>query len=341
MIRKKNIISIVVLLLCLPAMGFAQGLPAQTYRVKSGDTLSSIAMNKVSGKPIYGKTGSLNILTGLNPEILNPNRIKPGTLIRLPSLQEAQEEKVSQRSVATVVEPTQNKCEPQLSVQSTNQETLPVAKSKFRTWLGFSYDRFDSTDKATKVQSTMLSSLDPSIGAAWDMSFGSAWGIGLEGQLVSQEIQKNITSSRSIQDSHHYLGAMAFSVFHSDTDADSRLSIGTAEGVFPRTLANSDIILDKVVIPFVKLERTWKWHVVRDGDIGLGGSVSYLLPSQGVGYDVDAGFGAAAHFQWTHTVQDRSLGGRLFYSLEKQDSSYVEQQKSSIGLQLIYSGPLL
>lgn len=339
--KKKNIISF--FLLCLQSIGFGQSLPSSTYVVREGDTLSAIALSTL-GKPIYGKTGGLTILSGLNPDIVNIDRIKPGTLVYLPS-KEASTEVQSERPIviprSVVTESAPPPSQQQLSPSPHVEEALPSAKSRYRTWLGFNYDRFDSIDKNSKVQSTMLSSLNPTLGAAWDMIFGSTWGIGLEAHVTSQEIQKNITSSRSIQESHHYLGAMAFSVFRFETDADSRISLGTSETVFPRTLANLDIILEKVVVPFVKLEHTWKWHVVRDGNIGLGGTVSYLLPSQGVGYSVESGFGASAHFQWTHYVQDHSLSGRFNYSLEKQDSSYVEQQKSSIGLQLIYSGPLL
>ena len=58
------------------------------YIVKRGDTLSEIAQSLI-GDPVFQKNkGSLKFLLNYNPHISNPDKIKVGTSIQLPSIEE-------------------------------------------------------------------------------------------------------------------------------------------------------------------------------------------------------------------------------------------------------------
>ena len=56
---------------------------AKTYIVQQGDTLSNITQNLVPGR-IYGRKGNLAKLLSLNPQLEDPDDIRPGTAIQLP-----------------------------------------------------------------------------------------------------------------------------------------------------------------------------------------------------------------------------------------------------------------
>ena len=58
------------------------------YVVKRGDTLSEIAQNLIGDPVFQKKDGSLKFLLSYNPHISNPNKIKVGMNIQLPSIEE-------------------------------------------------------------------------------------------------------------------------------------------------------------------------------------------------------------------------------------------------------------
>ena len=56
-----------------------QALPAQTYTVKSGDTLSKIAKDVLGDATAY-----MSIFNANRDQLADPDKIKPGQVLRLP-----------------------------------------------------------------------------------------------------------------------------------------------------------------------------------------------------------------------------------------------------------------
>src|SRR5438046_513574 len=80
---RKGIFSIIIGLWTLGMTAFVQHAVAEFYKVKIGDTLSSIITEKKLGGPIFGPQGSLRKMLAVNPQIKNANRIFPGDLVEI------------------------------------------------------------------------------------------------------------------------------------------------------------------------------------------------------------------------------------------------------------------
>lgn len=74
-----------ILILCVLFSFFEIAKP-EDYIIKQNETLSSLLFEKDCA-PIYGKKGCLKKTLELNPNIKNPNFIKPNTIIKLPEIQ--------------------------------------------------------------------------------------------------------------------------------------------------------------------------------------------------------------------------------------------------------------
>ena len=113
-------------LLLVGVVGVSTICNADSWTVRHGDTLSELAA-KHFGRPIFGDSGSLNKLLQLNPNIQNPNLIRVGESLQLPTAPEVVTPPVAAETPEAPVTPLRP--EPSGPVESADAGALEVSPS--------------------------------------------------------------------------------------------------------------------------------------------------------------------------------------------------------------------
>lgn len=228
------------------------------------------------------------------------------------------------------------------TIKTKTTKRSPI-RSNWKASLGLSYERIDAIDAVTGIDATLLSDLSPNLAVNWEYYLQKYWSFGISGQLMMEKFMDNVAdNNRHIDNPNVNLVSGSFEVSHHEIDRDkTRFALGLQERIFQQTNSNSDIILDKALIPFARFEHRFNLWNLTKGDMGAGGSFTYLFSGTEASYKVESGYGISAFADWNfRRTSNSAMNGRVYYSLHQQNSEIVEQKNSMIGMMFTYMGAL-
>lgn len=342
-------------LINIPAKKVMQKIAQESVLISkyANNDLPLIPRNTSNAQPDESDETSTN--QGLEPvheettELLSENNSTPitETIVIEPVLTEPPVTKISEPVEPTVTTtPVEKNEKPQMLTKSTTQiktSKRPPIRSNWKGSLGLSYERIDSVDAVTGVDATLLSDLSPHLGLNWEYYLQKYWSFGISGQLIMEKFMDNIANNnRHIGNPDVNLFSGFLEVSHHEIDRDkTRFALGLQERIFQQTNSNSDIILDKALIPFARVEHRFNLWNLSKGDVGAGGAFTYLFSGKEAGYNLESGYGVSAFADWSFGRSSNSaMNGRVYYSLQQQNSEIVEQKNSMIGMMFTYMGAL-
>lgn len=223
------------------------------------------------------------------------------------------------------------------------KKTRINTSKRWKAWTGLIYERIDANDLNSNADAILLSNLSPLVGAQWLRYFKKGWSYGVSAQMVMMTFQKNISSNqRIIKNTDQLLlsGYLDLSRLSLDR-TKTRIALGLQEKIFQHANPQSDIILDKVQIPFLQAEHRLNIFSIKQGDFGLGGSMTYFHSSKTDLYKVKNGFGYTLFsdlnfFRTTTSVWN----AQFYYKQDNQDSDIAKQKSSNLGFLISYMGVL-
>lgn len=267
------------------------------YQIIKKDTLSNIIYEKF-GPPIYGPRGRLREVIALNPHLLNPDFIKPGDIIYLPSnyvgvipLQVNKERttEVTQVQVKKVERQSEVQAQPvaQNSIQGPAQDE-EIGKLNFRAGTGGV--EIEQYDKSNKITSRVISNnayfLNVGMDQKWseNSSFNLSWDISKIDLAQPDGIPLSKTDIILSKFSGTYLRQVS---------EKWKFGLKTEVGQLPQ-LQRKDATTLKVEtpwIPIVSPSVVYNHKINRFYDAGVEGAVGYVLPALISSKETNSGYG--------------------------------------------------
>ncbi len=296
-----------------------------TYIVKSGDTLSDILYENVSGR-VYGKSGNLAKFLNQNPHIQNPNFLPVGTEINLDTF-----------SLIQTVAITKQEEAPQLTVlkeETSREKTHKESRQSLSAHLNFNYESINAVDKSSNVNGITNSDLGVGLSLAWRHKLSPKLSFLFD--TTFNKYKFKVASNKSLVEASQTNLYVGTGITYSQNDKhEYSLRGGLSETFFLSTKNNSTFEIDKVVLPSFDVSGKHSLKKFKSGySIDGMWSTGLVLPGSHGSYDSELGtywnLGAGSFYK-----DDRKSYGISFqYGQKSIETNFVEQTTKDIGVGL-------
>lgn len=305
---------------------------ANTYVVKTGDSLSKIASKLVEG-PIYGSGHNLEKIIKLNSQIANPNLIFPGQKIYLGVLN-----LIPDNPKRTVANNQEN-----ASVAENVLQTVPATSATdtyiqdyFSVSPHFFFTRIDAKDLNTGTGAVLLSSLAYGISFSWKQEWSpkikTFEDLGLNHiDFIDNNISPVAISNASLNLYNFGLGAEYN--FSSDLIFGGKLMFN--QEVYSHGLTTtSGVALDAVTVPstqvWTKIKLLEKTPFVLSTQL----DAKLLMPATAANYETNAGTGVGLKLIIEKQTEKYNFSYNLYYRQQVQNSSIADYTRRDVGINL-------
>lgn len=254
-----------------------------TYEVSKKDTLSNIIYEKF-GSPLYGQRGRLREVIALNPHLPNPNLIRPGDVINLPS-----------HYVELI--PAPNVVEAQTEVQSSavthttiqnSTHVEEIGKLNFRAGTGgVEIEQYDKSNELTsRVISNSAYFLNVGVDQKWseNSSFNLSWDF--------SKIDLAQPEGTTLSKTDVLLSKFSGTYLRQISDK-WKFGLKTEIGQLPQLKRKDETSLkvETLWIPVVSPAVAYNHKINRFYDAGIEGTVGYVLPALVSSNETYSGYG--------------------------------------------------
>jgi LysM domain len=323
----------------------------QTYVVRAGDTMSSIAADHLPGEDsIYRRGGRLKLLIRANPKVRPVSRVHIGMTLILPALNE-----IDLRVPASDGAPTAE-VQTAASAPSPAHVSVPVAAAPPPSPVALSEAHVSqppalgvdlsgssldirSRDVASGARANFASDFVPTVGVTLNQAWSDRWQT--YGKFNYRETQILAPASGATIEQPKSQKGFALGFRTQGSSITLGGEVGIKQSLFPRATAASTFTFDRLNIPYVGIRLNVEPIVFNQQRIGLEGSYNYLGVSQTGPQSARSGkeLGLAAY--WSYEFKSRKayrLGA--FYSKTEQNTNLVDHQKQELGLGFNLMWPL-
>lgn len=308
---------------------------AKTYNVKKGDTLSHIAAREF-GRPIYGPKGSLQKLLQKNPEINNPDRIRPAQVIRLSDELADQSPKDSISEPNPPAEPIHETlvAQDQAPAPEPAQDMVPKRSFGIKLGLGLVKDEMEAIDHERSFKTTLDSELQTTIDLDAYYKPSSDSRLGLSVGIKNGEFKDSDDGRFKGESDALY----KLSLFGEMTFVDRLhlgLELGMEQSFFFKQLAVASFGLEEVFVDFatvslgydIVVHEGWRW--------GLGAAGSFHAPADAEAQDIRKGSSYQTSTQLSYAWKSGlSLEGSLQYGRRSQGIDGIRQKVTGRGAEI-------
>ncbi len=299
---------------------------AETLVVEQGDTVAALFYNHYR-KSLYGERKWYADIQKANPNIKNLHQIIPGQKIKFNvlNLENANgyispvvsAEKLSAREIASVVEP----------------EISPYPVSSFGIDAGFEYNRVDSVERSSGLNSSYISELNPQTQLYWDLRWSSDWTTRLRFNYTAQKVLiDDRASAVVIENASGSSKALEVGAVKSWSELKrTGFFLHYKERFYTHTNPAGRLVIDRIGIPAFKISHENDIFRMRTACFGLSLSGEILMPTQAVSYSTKLGYGGDIALYLRHEMKKLTLSGSAYYGLFQQDSDISQQRESHLG----------
>ena len=300
---------------------------AETFIVKKGDTLSQVA-EQFLGKPIYSSKGSLRKLIALNPQIKNPNFIRPGQIIY-----------VSTTTEEVAVEPQEDTFEPEPVIEMISApeeipaEDTPVIKTtyKFGASTGLEYLDINASGKEFNDKANLVMSPVPTVKLFaerdWSEKYSSRFTF-----AHAFEPKVDTRANQELKNSQGHRSRFSLDLTRKINDQFRVRGIGAyARRSFIKAESDEVLSLDRIYGFEIGGGAEFDFFKKEKSTIGAGLDAFYLAPSSGAGYTTDSGYSTLANVYLRHQLSSMMLEASTYYGHWNQDTKFVSQKVNTLG----------
>jgi hypothetical protein len=325
---------------------FNSGSLANTYAVRPGDTLSTIAQKELDApSTVYGPQGRIAALVKLNPQIHDPNRIFPGDVIQLsedlPRAPAAENKPIITPTVTPTVTPAvAAPTPPALAPPPLAPPPAVVAEAKpaelphdlhLGVHVSQVYSSMNAIDYATDAHATLVSDLMTEVGVNVQQVFDERHEVGLAVSWLRNsyaapktgETLASAPTTKSIEGSYRYALAPQW---HLDFAA------GIEQSLFVRAESIGHYVFDVPQIPFARFGAEYLFLRQARREAGVRAFATGLGHASTSGQEISTGHAFSAEAFLRQTRGDFYLHEGLFFSQTLQNSNLVEEKLTSFGL---------
>jgi hypothetical protein len=304
---------------------------------KGRHTLSNIAYKNISAK-VYGKSGSINKLLTLNPQIKNPNFIKPGHVISLGENESTKLAEVpTERNLAT-----DSQTSSQNYVEKNDSEiaagTSPLLKRGAIVALTPSYNitNLSANDNTTGSESIVASKYYVGVNASYIQEWNKDFQTAINLKLASIGFEEPASSTITLQDKIKFLSSLGFETNHTfGENIHLKLGISYGKELFIRASTTQSVAIDAVNIPSISSKVSYDIKKLSPFTLGISASYAAKMPAKADSYNVKFGheYGASIYLnQLTGKSQHSNIQTELGFSQRKQNTNVTTQTETNIML---------
>jgi LysM repeat protein len=229
------------------------------YIVKKGDTLSAIALAKLSGGALYGNEGRLAKLLLLNPSIKNPNLIEPGTEIKLRASVadlDAKIEKVKTIATKSIESNIEDQAKlTQAAPERKSFDYLLTEKKKAKNIMvklgaGIAFNSLDLVDNITKDVDSISSSSSLTATAEGKYLINENSLMTVKVQLSKMKLRAS-GNETAISTSTTFLSGELGADYKVSSQFLAGLRVGAVERAFVTQKRANTFLIDKSIIPTI------------------------------------------------------------------------------------------
>ena len=313
---------------------------AWAYVVQEGDTLSTIAYKNIS-KKVYGDSGSLKKIIALNPQIKNPNFIRPGEEISIgevavPALAKSGD---VNRSIAAEVE-VKEPVEQCVSEVASEKNTLFRRVASILLAPYFSIISLDSKDNITHSESTVASKYSAGITASFVQNWSESFQSAMNFKVGKVDFEKPTSSNRTLSESDKLITGLGIETSHDLSEKiNLKFNADYSKELSIRAASTQSDTVDAIYIPSFGTKLSYEIANLDPFLLGVSGIYKAKMPAKSEGYDVRFGneFGASLYLkQLANKVDDSRIETELGFLQRLQNTSVASQQETNIILTLRY-----
>lgn len=305
-----------------------------SYVAQPGDTMSSIAANIFPGRgSIYRKNGRLSRLFRANPHVRQPDLLKVGVLVRIPSLSAPET-----RLPAGTDEPTDGEIAlaQSESINSASTEDV-VFTPRLMVSANAAFVNMSSRDRTTGEKARFASDLSPRIAVSleqdWSDTVTTYARVGVTrvtilqplvaGSIVQPKTQKDFSIGSTLRRASLGIGVEG----------------GVRQSIFPRALTATSYTFDSVSVPYLGMRALFE--PLKNGRQSAGLFLSYdVLGSSSSGAQrAETGSNIGGEIYWRYEFKSRRAYRLSAGYDEAQQNSNLTDQKSAalhLGLSLVW-----
>ena len=300
-----------------------------TYTVGNNETLSNI-LYRNDIKPIYGLNGTLNQTIALNPELRRSmgNKVFPGQKVRLPR------EELARQDLPKIDE-SKN------SVRFATEDTTKDAAATFSVSAGVDFMKIQGVDETSGDDSVILSEASPSLSLGYNLLWDQVTVLSLISKVQRYKLQ-GLNNGQSFDYASGSKIDLSLKVVR---EFSKRWALGAGvafeQDLFFHAISPIELGVDKVMITKPRIYARYAALVKSNANLGFDGSVGVNLPNETSVYKIKTGThaGAGTYFKY-HTKllnQDyKSIEARVFYSIDKQDTSVTTRKLTNLSFMFLY-----
>jgi hypothetical protein len=328
--------SVLALNILFPTFCKAEATPL--YTVKKGDCLSEI-IHTIGFSPIYGKSGYLEKIIKLNPQIQNPNMIFKGTEIFLPEIPPQKPSAKPRRLHAKTARKKEIKSDPSPPIDIMEKNTIsddsyPHTEIGFRP--NFSYSRIEWQNTESNVNLVLLSDLNPGAVFHWD----TVWSEKFRSQirLGFSKINFRNTAGNQITNNESTYTALGATITKSvKENLTAQFSATYKQQPSPR-LSGSTIIIDKANISELGLGGNYTFFKKAKFASGVD-VLGFFSPRSDQGsYNLKSGFGLETKIHTEQYIGTQTLSSSVFYRRTNfTGSNNTSFRQNEAGIEFGYS----
>jgi len=295
-----------------------------TYVVRRGDTLSQVALRQF-GKPIYGVRGSLTKILQRNPQILNPNVIRPGEELLL---QEAP-------SIETPMRPNDA---PQAS--SLSDEKGYSAFFAAEPYFVFSSLQIDDT--VNDSSSTLATKINVGASFIYEQKWNENWGSQMRLLVGYVSFEPPISATRTLSESSKFVSGIAAGASYSPVPGRLKIrsELEFGKKLFARGKSSTSVTVDAVALPSIILGVDYDLVKLQKVSLGMAPAVAFHLGPQVDAYKVRFGTSYSAKLYLEQRTENQSgLRVEGVYEQRRQNTSVTTQTQTNVGVVLKYWWP--
>lgn len=311
---------------------------AESFTVRKGDTLSEIARTFM-GKPIYGKRGSLRKIIALNPQIKNPNFIRPGQIVYIDQQTEVAEvEPVSAPAQTSVNTEDTFEVEPVIELIAPREIAAPEVaefspRSRLGVSTGFEYFAINATDKATKDDAKLISTTTPLINTYWELQWSEKYSSRLNIGYAAEVLVKDKNTDKKLKNASGVRTNFGLDITRKMSEKFRiRALAAYSRRAFLKAESQNVVRLDR--INGLEVGGGFDYDFIQRGNaaFGIGLQATLLAPARGPGYSTETGYASLANLYFRHQLRSAMLEANTYYGYWDQQTKYVSQNVNSVGV---------
>jgi hypothetical protein len=307
------------------------------YVVKKGDTVSKIAYQNIS-KKIYGNDGAINKILKLNPQIKNPNFIKPGEVINFDEKVPLELSKVSLERQPGEDPVSSSPNDIEKHVEELADDTAHVFKPDGLLVLNpfYAIKNLSTIDKTTGSESTIASKYNVGLSAYYVQEWSKDFQTAVNLKLSTIGFEEPASSTRALQDKSKFLSSLGLETNH-NFGLNTQLKLGVSYGkeLFIRASSTQSVAVDAIDIPSISSKISYDIKKLSPFTLGISASYSAKFPAKTDFYDVKFGheYGASIYLnQLTGKSRLSTIQTELGFSQRAQNTSVTTQNETSLML---------